>query len=346
MKKSALFVTALTLLACSVSSPLGPSWQRYISRLENVLDRNATVSQPQGFLHYPKQRDLAVAFSSPSINLLDFLQLRKCKLGETIAERNSILGKHSDAAGRLIFDLQFLAQLENCLKILDQDGDAELRQSLKKAGAIKQQELPARIFAASLGGPEFRELWAKPNRAQPYPIDGADPAIEPLKQWLRWQKNWLAGEWQLNPNAVLTTLGEIRKGLAGDLLNAQRLHLAGLISATALIDSRLGNTPLCLAGSSPPTASHFRNVLSKFFIGDIQKTASRINRHQQQLLPVIHEIETTLFEAMASAGINLPDQYQQWQSNRQQLFKQLIQAHRDHVNAAGALLNQCGMTPG
>ncbi|CAA0082936.1 Uncharacterised protein [Zhongshania aliphaticivorans] len=339
-------IFALLLAGCTDRGELESNWQDYISRLSRVLDRDAGTAGFDSSLHFPRPRDLALTFETSNIDLLDFLRLRRCALRETIAQRNSILGRHGDASAKLIFDLRFLNEAEDCIQILNSDGKNSLATQLREAVNLKRRELPSRIFLASIAGAEFREFWQAPPDLRAYPNDGKDPSIAALARWQYWQQQWLSGNWQHNADDVLLTLGEIRLGGGGALLRAQQLNTHELARASEIIKQRLNGRPLCLKPSPTAAAEQFRNVLSSRFISRIQTQASLINQHQYALLEQILAIENTLFSAMTTEKIAVPAAYLTWVKQRDELLEKATQAQRQHVKVAAELLAQCGLSPG
>lgn len=340
-----LFCIALSA-GCTDKSALEDNWQDYLIRLSRVLDRDAASPPPEPALHFPRPRDLASTFATSDIDLLDFLRMRRCALRETIAERNSILGKHGDASAKLIFDLRFLSEAENCIRILKEGNNETLALQLEEAVKLKIRELPARIFSASLAGAEFRELWHAPPDLKGYPTTEQDTSIAALSRWKEWQRQWLYGNWHHDSNAILETLGEIRLGHGGALLKAQQVNTRGLQEATEIIAQRVLERPLCLRPSPIAAAEQFRNVLSSRFIAQIQKQASLVNQHQFALLNQIDVIESELFDAMTRQSLVIPAAYLNWVAQRKSVLDKAKQAHRQHVEVAGELLAQCGLSPG
>jgi hypothetical protein len=340
-------VTCLLLLqGCSDTSGLEASWQDYLSRLSRVLDRDISRDPDDNVLHFPRTRDIAMTFAPSNIDILDFLRMRRCVLRDTIAERNSILGRHGDESAKLLFDLRFLGEARECIQLLKEEGNDSLASQLSVAVALKQQELPGRIFAAGIAGDEFREFWQMPPDLRNYPTDGEDPSIAALARWQRWQNQWLAGNWEHNADDVLTTLGEIRMGGGGSLLKAEDLNTRELRASAKLIDQRVSGRALCLKPSPTTSAQQFRNVLGKYFIGVIQPQASLINQHKYGLLNNIDAIENELFSAMAAHRTEVPLAYLNWHSQRTKLLANATVAHQRHVKLAGELLSQCGLSPG
>lgn len=330
---------------CSDKNQLESNWQTYITRLSRVLDRSPASKALDSQASFPRQRGLTMSFTAININLVEFLSMRHCALRETISQRNSILGKHGDASARLIFDLRFLNQAQDCIHQLTDEGNHKLALELQQAVKIKTRELPARLFSASIGGPEFRELWQPPPSLDHYPTKGDDPSIIALARWSQWQHQWLNGNWQHDSDAILSTLGEIRLGGGGSLLKAQRLAVTKLHDASSIINQRISIRPLCLTGSPTPAAKQFQNVLLSQFIAKIQQQASLINHHQYALMSQVESIEDELLSAMRKHELHTPPSYISWQHERKTLLKEAMLAHRQHVEIAGELLSQCGLSP-
>jgi hypothetical protein len=349
-----LFTTILC--ACADKNPLISQWQDYQSRLTRVLQRQAEPQQATVFPQMPRAGELRLEFSSSGIDLLDFLRMRRCALRDTIAQRNSILGRHGDDAARLIFDLRFINQATICQKILVEDGLMALAAQLQAATLVKQRELPARIFAASLIGPEFRQFWQIPVDLSTYPLSGKDPSLAALARWQQWQTEWLSQPgsmanwssltWQQFSEDVLNTLGQIRLGAGGSMLSAQRVNLAGLTTASAIITQRVNGRPLCLNPQPTPAARHFQGTLRSVFIQQLQRQASAINQHQFNVMSIMAEIEDKLLSIMAANQLAIPKAYLDWQKQRDDLLLATDQAQRQHVALAGELLKQCGLQPG
>ncbi len=282
--------------------------------------------------------------------------MRRCALRDTIAQRNSILGRHGDAAARLMFDLRFISQAPACHAILMKDGLSALAGQLAMATQIKQRELPARIFAASLIGPEFRQFWQMPVDLTAYPLAGKDPSLAALARWQQWQSHWLGNTesmadwssiaWQQFSDEVFNTLGAIRLGAGGSMLAAQRENLTGLTMATSIIKQRIEGRPLCLKPQPTSAAKHFQGTLTKVFITKLQSQASRITQHQFEVMAITEQIEQQLLSAMDENHLAIPSAYLHWQKQRNQLLTATTEAQRHHVALAGTLLKQCGLQPG
>tara|TARA_Y100000782_G_scaffold113656_1_gene147300 strand:+ start:27524 stop:28573 length:1050 start_codon:yes stop_codon:yes gene_type:complete len=315
-------------------------WQRYTQSLSRTLDRQAPVPAPAALPALPSAAAITFPVDSEQINLLEFLRLRRCALGQTLAEKNSILGRHGDNASALLFALRFLDEVDACIEILD-DSEAELKASLLSAKRQKRKQLPALIFNALIAGPEFRELWQAPaQHRQPYPPEQRDVAVTALAHWRVLQQQWLAGLDYHRYRELIPILADIRRGLGGEWLRFQRQSNSGLKQANALLEQRLNGRQLCLTGSANENARIFAQVLHKLFIAGIQAEASLANRHQQALLTELEGLSGELAVQLA-----LPSAYQAWQKQLTERGEQFLKAFQRHVQLSGELLEQCGLSP-
>ena len=329
--------------ACSShDDPHAAAWQRYIDGLQRVLEREAealSVSRPR----YPHPASVKLPINGDDINLLEFLRLRRCALSQTLAEQNSILGRHRDSATDLVFSLRFLDEVEPCIAYLKSEDDNDLANTLATVRDHKQQQLAHRLANALLGGGEYRQLWSSsPDQRQAYPDATQDQATRALQRWQHLQQQWLSGQGFDAHTDVVAILETLRAGLGGEMLHFQAQALAGLQQANALLQQRIDGRPLCLQGSPTPRAQRYAAVLHRQFIGSIQVLAAQSYRHQNALLTATRAIETTLAEHLGDTA--LPAAYRQWQTERDALLKAVTASHREHVSLSSQLLKQCGLS--
>lgn len=338
--KAAILLLSALLLACDAADPQAAQWQQYVKSLSRSLDRQAPTTALMPLPTLPSSATLLRQVDSEQINLLEFLRLRRCALGQTLAEKNSILGRHGDHAAALIFTLRFLDEVDSCISTLGDDAPA-LVASLQSAKQRKRAQLPAQLFNALIAGPEFRQLWTAPaQQRQSYPPMQRDVAVAALAHWRLLQTQWLAGRDYQRHSELLPLLADIRRGLGGEWLHYQRQARQGLEQANALLAQRLRGRPLCLTGGANQNARIFAQVLHKQFIAGIQAEAGLANRHQQALLAELAAIDAALAAQQA-----LPPSYLVWQQQLSRLGEDLLQAFRRHVKLSGELLAQCGLSP-
>lgn len=336
----------LCLTACSDhGTPYTEAWQSYNKGLARSLKRDVPERQSQT-LSYPQRAALRVKLAAMDISLIDFLRLRRCALSQTLAQRNSILGKHRNDATELVFSLRFLDEVQSCISELLAAGDTELAATLDAARDLKQRQLPALLNNALLAGEEYRQLWTSPpQQRQPYPSPYSDRAIAALQRWQQLQAQWLAGHHYRNHQEVMEILNALRTGLGGELLHFQFQTLAGLSAANQLLGQRLKGRPLCLQGSPTPQAKRYAAVLRRHFIETLQPLAAQSHRHQHALMATVKAIEAELTDYLESDG-GLAEPYRNWQAQRDTLLNRTSAAQRQHVSLSRELLEQCGLAPG
>ncbi|MEQ8802037.1 MAG: DUF3080 family protein [Haliea sp.] len=107
-----------------------------------------------------------------------------------------------------------------------------------------------------------------------------------------------------------------------------------LLAGTTLLQARRQRGPLCSGPIRPAAATILRNVIEKFFVGEVQPWSAGLGRRQHELLPLV-----AVLEAALDSG--LPSAYRQWQSRRDSQLQQWTGAPRRHVEALQAVLKPC-----
>ncbi|MFV0276741.1 MAG: DUF3080 family protein, partial [Parahaliea sp.] len=265
--------------------------------------------------------------------------LTGCEVQITIGKRNSSLGRMASASQRLLLDLEYLHLVPPCIDWQRQQGKAELAGILDQARRLKQAQLPARIFLATLGGPEYRTLWRRPAELADYPQHTSAVVITALEAINADTRRWLAGDYRADNTAFELALSEINKGDGGALLLALATQSAWLAAADAMLDTRRARSPLCRPPLRPAAADILPNVVARFFVGDIQPWSAALGRRQYQLLPPLDALEDLLEKA-------LPPAYRHWRAQRQSRLADWIDAPRRHVQAVQSLLEPCRQTSG
>lgn len=312
--------------------------ENYLTRLGRSLDR-AIVPTAGRLPPLPRERDLQLDLPPRSIDLLDLLALRGCELSITIGKINSSLGKLAVDSQRLLLDLEFLSLAPACIDAMDPAEDAELIASLRAAVAGKRRRLPARIWNATLGGPEFRAFWQRPRRLGDYPANTGSQVVTALARLTELSIRWLEGDYRAGSEDLERLLGEVRLGDGGALLASLDLQRSGLAGAASALRDRTEQSPICLGNRASPEGRIVDNVVRKFFIGEVQPWSVRIARRRAELMPSVLALESSLREVT-------PPTYAQWCSLRDELLASAVAAPREHALALAALLESCGLRPG
>ncbi|EOX4278642.1 DUF3080 family protein, partial [Vibrio cholerae] len=96
MRLSVVLAALLLLTGCEPRLAIDADFDRYLSRIANVQQREALSPPAMVAQSLPEKRELLIAIAPVTISLLDSYELRQCGVFELIAERNSILGKVQD----------------------------------------------------------------------------------------------------------------------------------------------------------------------------------------------------------------------------------------------------------
>lgn len=262
--------------------------------------------------------------SRDTLDLLDFLRLYGCDLQVLVAEANSGLGKFAGGSQRLIYELSFLRLAPACISMLESEERKELGALLQRTADLKKKNLELFIAKVLLESQELKAFWKTSGAAPNYP---AGLSIEPLQALIALSDSigqWLAGNYGKGVAELETMLFNIQMGDGGDLLNATwraQMHLARL---NQYLDGVLDRLKQCKATALNYSPVILKNVVEKFFVGDVQVWAADLNRRQYALYEAYRSLEKRL-EGHAS-----PD-YSQWASERDQLFEHMKDEVKKHV---------------
>lgn len=327
-----------TLAACSSADPDAP-FVTYIDRLQRTLSvSESTNTLPAPLPRLPRAGQLRVSITGDSLGALDFLDLRGCDLQVTIGKQNSSLGKLARDSQRLLLALEFLRLAPACMEMLRSEGEEQLAEDLARAQQLKQRQLPAMIFNATLGSAEFADLWRPNALADDYPESTSSAVVTALEQIAAASDRWLQGDYQADNLDFELQLGEVSLGDAGTLWRALSHQAHWLERANTVLQASEARGPLCSERLRPAAADIMPNVIRKFFIDGIQPRAAVLGRRQHELLPPVQELEQQL------AAV-LPANYQQWQTQRDNALPALVQAPREHVRQLQSTMASCEGNP-
>ena len=330
-----LFTCITALPACAPGG--GPPLENYLQRLERSLD---VEIRPEGepLPALPRSRDLHIDLLPGSIDMLDLLSLHRCELNITIGKSNSSLGKLATDSQRLLLELEFLALAPACIDSLDPGNDDELIALLQQGQREKRQQLPGRIWNATLGGPEFRAFWKRPRSLGDYPSGTGNAVPDAVIHLAQLTRAWLSGDYRAGRGQLEPLLDQVRRGDGGALLAALDLQQRGLRGANPAVRTRI-ESPLCFGGVPSREGEIVNNVVRKFFAGEVQPWSVRLQRRRRQLMAPVEELETLL------AGVS-PGAYREWRARRDRLLASGIEAPRRHARSLAELLETCGLRPG
>jgi hypothetical protein len=332
----ALLLAVALMSGCSESSSL--PLDKYLTRLGRSLDRPIIVNAGR-LPPLPRGRDLQLELQSQSIGLLDLLALGGCEISITIGNTNSSLGKLASDSQRLLLELEFLSLAPDCIDSLNPPTDAELIATLQAAMSEKRRMLPARIWNATLGGPEFRAFWKRPRRLDTYPANTGGQILTSLARLAQLSSEWLGGNYQAGSDELERLLGDIRLGDGGALLTSLDLQRSAFAATTPAIQQRLEEAPICIGKTPSPEGKIVDNVVRKYFIGEVQPWSVQVARRRGEIMPPVLALELNLRNTMPAA-------YQAWSHERDELLETAADAPREHAGHLAALLESCGLRPG
>ena len=331
-----LLLAVALMSGCSDGSSL--PLDKYLTRLGRSLDRPIIVNAGR-LPPLPRSRNLHIELQSQSIGLLDLLALGGCEISITVGNLNSSLGKLASDSQRLLLELEFLSLAPACISSLDPATDAELIATLHKAISDKRRTLPARIWNATLGGPEFRAFWKRPGRLDTYPANTGGQILTSLARLAQLSRVWLEGDYRAGGDELERLLGDIRLGDGGALLASLDLQRSAFAAATPAIQQRLEGAPICIGKTPSPEGKIVDNVVRKYFIGEVQPWSVQVARRRGEIMPPVLALELNLRNTMPAA-------YQAWSHERNELLETAADAPRDHAGHLAALLESCGLRPG
>jgi len=329
----------LTLGLCLLLSGCGgqppdASLTRYLERLQRTLEQPAPTAELPDLPRLPARGELRLELERSNLGTLDFLALSGCEVQITIGKRNSSLGIMASPSQRLLLELEFLRLAPACIQHMRAIERGELADLLQEAFDLKQQQLPAMIYNATLGGPEYRNMWQPPQNLGSYPEQTSSVPLTALAEINASTRRWLAGDYAANNMAFEIQLSEVAKADGGALLKALALQAAWLEAADALLQARRQRGPLCSGPIRPAAASILRNVVEKFFVGEVQPWSAALGRRQHELLPLVTALESALESA-------LPVAYRRWQEQRNASLAAWTAAPRQHVGELQEVLAPC-----
>jgi hypothetical protein len=311
------------LLGCGASGPQD-RFDRYLARLERTLDAAASKPIMAAIPPPPRPGSLRIIFEAGKLTALDFLALSGCALQVTIGKRNSSLGLMASDSQRLLLDLEYLQLAPDCVQYLRAGGQAALAVQLEREFELKRDQLPGRIFNATLGSDEYRQFWRPPYALATYPERTSSAVVTALAAINQAVGRWLAGDYRFDNMEFEILLNEVSAGDGGALLQALHLQSEWLAAADRMLADRLVRRQQTTFLRNEAEADILANVVARFFIAGIQPWSAGVERRRQSLLPEVQALEELL-------AATLPAHYRQWQQQRNHSLLTWSDAPRRHV---------------
>ncbi len=337
-----LLVVVLVALISGCSS-VDDQLADYQARLSRVLEEQTA---PQSVTRVPRRpvQHNRLPLPQADINLLELLRLDQCRIGLTVAQKNSSLGRMALPSQQLRLELELLTHGPACVTALEAAGDAALAAKLASALAQKQAARLHYWWNAWPGSDEWQQFsgshapldW---DVQEPAALESTLLALDfALVQAGQLERDELAAALQ-GSDRLETHLQQLGQGkLLGHWLSSAYVLIPALHQSAALLEQRLQRGGLCPAGKPTASAKILQNVFVKFYVGQVQPYLAVTDRIGRELLPRLEEL--ALFRPEAPAG------FYDWLAELQRIRTELAQANQRHVKAWQAQLRQCGMMPG
>ena len=283
------FFSLANLIGCSKKS----YFAIYVERLENLLGE--TIQKPRNLASsFLPQKIVADQKNSvTSINLLDFLALQPCKLQLIIAQRNSALGKVALQSQKLINELLFLSLAQECLDRLGPN-DQLLKEKIRESIFKKKSDLPATIARATLGGPEYKEMWASSVGDLFFDSKG----ILALNYIRKRSENWLEGIYHLEDLELEDNLSVLRASPLAEYMRQLLRVNYYLQKLTVLIQEEHRRGGFCRDGVVTDKGIVLRNLVETYFTKASSNEINIASRGSSGFLFELQEFNQLLFDVL------------------------------------------------
>lgn len=312
----------------------------YTIRVARVLEQDIVTFKTNP-LPYQTAQDNAITIKGQSINLLEFLKLNKCKLGQAVAKGNSALGKVAAPSQKMHVNRDFLRYAPECIELLKEE-DPELSETLNLAYEEKRNQRMAIWWNAWTGHKEWQGFSSTATSAiememeSPYlwqSLKSLDYAIEQGKQWQT--QNWQYNETQMEEMLKQLLFSES----LGRWLHSMVLLEKTLIETAQVLEARFKRKALCSVTQDKRQSDILFNVFRKYYAGKVQPYLSKVHRFGEELSLKLETLNG-LIRRQA-----VPDSYHNWHENILNIKTNFDAANKRHVKAWQTTLRTCNLMP-
>ncbi|WP_043769945.1 DUF3080 family protein [Algiphilus aromaticivorans] len=334
---------ASLLLAGCARDPVASIYADYLARLERVTGVEAPAEAlATDTLRYPRGRERQLPVPEVSGSVLEIFRLSRCDIGQLLAQRNSILGRHADAAAHLAIDGRITQRLKQCREALNHSDkeDARLLARIDELLEEKSVAMRARAWNAGLGSQAMADWWS-PSADALVPSEAGMPG-DALEQLVLAVQAALEGKREQADKAFSQAYRQLeRQRYGGAWLKAMQTSLAGLSAATTLLDT-IDTTRLCPQQRPTPKARVLQTILQQRYFGNIQPLLAKLDRAGEAM----HEALKTLWPADAKPPAAVATfRAQVWAVTEGGLGNRLLHESRSHAAAWKRVLQACGLGP-
>ena len=332
--KKPLILVLLSLSLVNVSGCSKKSYfETYIERLERLLGERIQSPTKLTSVLLPRHVVADKKPSVTSIDLLDFLALSPCELQLIVARRNSALGKVALESQNLINDVLFLNAAEQCVDRLDSNEKA-LREKIREAILEKKSNLSNTVARATLGGPEYREMWSRSVGDLFFDSEG----IQALAYIRDKSENWLKGKYQIDGLELEGNLSILRASPLADYMGQVLRNNYYLSRLTILIGEEYRRGGFCKDGVSTEKGVILKNIVETYFA---QASAKEINIATRGLSAFLVEIQK-LNQLLSDV---LSNEYKDFFSHQFSVVVQSKKILREHTAVLEPVIFGCPSQP-
>jgi hypothetical protein len=331
-------IASLVVSSCAEREVGAAKLANYVERLSTAADID--ISMVAGGhdswrrVDLPASLDTASLAATGSLSLIDFLSLSGCELQVNIAKRNTSMGRTASASQRLILDLEFLRLAPACVALMEEKEEDGVADTLRDNIELRRINLPASIFAATLGGPEWRKFWEQPMLLGSYPESASGDSAQALWELSERVQRFLAHNWSATDEDLEPLLSDIRANSGGQLLAAAALQSGYLEYANDVLRRADKEGIYCKSKAITEAGTITKTVVAKYFASDVQRWSAQVSQRH-------YEIQSALIALESQLTATLPQQYLDWITERDALLHGLYAAPRKHVAVIKKTVNAC-----
>ena len=221
-----------------------------------------------------------------------------------------------------------------CVTLTEEKGEDSVADTLQENIELRRANLPTRIFAATLAGPEWRKFWEQPMLLGSYPESASGDSAQALWELSRRLQRFLDHSWSAADEDVEPLLSALRANSGGQLLAAAALQSDYLEHANDLLRDADKKGIYCKSQAITEAGTITKTVVAKYFASDVQQWSAQVSQRHYEIQPALIALESQLTSTF-------PQRYLDWVTERNALLHRLYAATREHVAVIRKTVNAC-----